>query len=240
MRLTKQILEAVNRGIQLALDDYEDNELNGSLSQHDDVIDSEDVIKISMEKSKFNEAIQHLYKLKLTKEDLITLAQTSNKYGFKHMFDDKEILSEVIKYISYIDPNTDLNWIDVSNITDMSELFYRLNVTTNFDVSKWDVSHVETMKGMFSNCIGFNCDISKWNVSSVKNMSYMFYKCHSFNQDLSQWDVSGVKDMEYMFCESNMSHDISNWDVSSVEFYRGFADNISKFPIFCRPKFNRN
>jgi len=63
----------------------------------------------------------------------------------------------------------------------MSELFYRMNITTNFDVSRWDVSHVETMKGMFSNCIGFNCDISKWNVSSVKNMSYMFYKCHSFN-----------------------------------------------------------
>ena len=45
MKQYKQILEAINRGIQLALDDYEDNELNSSLSQHNDVIDSEDVIK---------------------------------------------------------------------------------------------------------------------------------------------------------------------------------------------------
>lgn len=45
MKNYKQILEAVNRGIKLALDDIEDSELNGSLSQHNDVIDSEDVIK---------------------------------------------------------------------------------------------------------------------------------------------------------------------------------------------------
>ena len=45
MKNYKQILEAINRGIQLALDDYEDNEPNSSLSQHSDVIDSEDVVK---------------------------------------------------------------------------------------------------------------------------------------------------------------------------------------------------
>ena len=45
MKNYKQILEAVNRGIKLALDDFEDNEPNSSLSQHNDVIDSEDVIK---------------------------------------------------------------------------------------------------------------------------------------------------------------------------------------------------
>ena len=40
-----KILEAVNRGIQLALDDIEDNELIGSTSQYNDVIYAEDVIK---------------------------------------------------------------------------------------------------------------------------------------------------------------------------------------------------
>ena len=45
MKNYKQILEAINRGIQLALDDYEDNEPNSSISQHNDVIDSDDVIK---------------------------------------------------------------------------------------------------------------------------------------------------------------------------------------------------
>ena len=45
MKLTKHILEAVNRGIQLALDDFEDNEPNSSLSQKSDIINTEDVIK---------------------------------------------------------------------------------------------------------------------------------------------------------------------------------------------------
>ena len=44
MKNYNKILEAINRGIYLALDDYEDNEPNSSLSQHNDVIDSEDVI----------------------------------------------------------------------------------------------------------------------------------------------------------------------------------------------------
>ena len=52
LKLSNKILEAVNRGIQLALDDYDDNEPNSSLSQHNDVINSEDVIKQRIELNK--------------------------------------------------------------------------------------------------------------------------------------------------------------------------------------------
>ena len=45
MKNYNKILEAVNRGIKLALDDFEDNELIGSTSQYNDVINAEDVIK---------------------------------------------------------------------------------------------------------------------------------------------------------------------------------------------------
>ena len=45
MKNYNKILEAVNRGIKLALDDFEDNELIGSTSQYNDVIYAEDVIK---------------------------------------------------------------------------------------------------------------------------------------------------------------------------------------------------
>ncbi len=43
MKNYKQILEAINKGIQLALDDIEDIKDNSSISQTSDVIDSEDV-----------------------------------------------------------------------------------------------------------------------------------------------------------------------------------------------------
>lgn len=57
------------------------------------------------------------------------------------------------------------------------------------DISEWDVSNVETMKGMFRNCPNFSGNLSKWNVSKVWNMSFMFANTYRFNSDISNWDV---------------------------------------------------
>ena len=51
-RFNKQILEAINKGIQLALDDYQNIETNNSISQNNDVIDNKDIIKQKIELSK--------------------------------------------------------------------------------------------------------------------------------------------------------------------------------------------
>ena len=73
----------------------------------------------------------------------------------------------------------------------------------NPDVSKWDVSNVTNMYGMFCKCsgAGFNPDVSKWDVSKVTDMGFMFYDCYgaAFNPDVSKWDVSRVTDMRFMF-----------------------------------------
>ena len=55
---------------------------------------------------------------------------------------------------------------DVSQVTDMSGLFYMKN-TFNDNISNWDVSNVTNMLDMFSNATAFNQDISSWNVSNV-------------------------------------------------------------------------
>ena len=44
----------------------------------------------------------------------------------------------------------DLNFIDTSEITDMSNLFE--DIRHNFDVSSWDVSNVTNMSAMFFFC----------------------------------------------------------------------------------------
>ncbi|VVU95080.1 Mycoplasma protein of unknown function, DUF285 [seawater metagenome] len=69
-------------------------------------------------------------------------------------------------------------------------------------ISKWDVSQVTDMLELFAEKADFNDDISEWDVSSVTNMSGMFHKATSFNGDISSWDVSSVTNMESMFNEA--------------------------------------
>ena len=66
----------------------------------------------------------------------------------------------------------DLNFIDTSKITNMSNLF--MNCEYDIDVSNWDVSNVTTTFCMFVGCKKFNSDLSNWDVSNVKNMNNMF------------------------------------------------------------------
>ena len=92
----------------------------------------------------------------------------------------KEELREQIKIaIDKQGPNVDLEYLDVSEITDMSELFVGLTVCW-VGVLSWDVSKVTTMKAMFKGC---NClylcpnSLMYWNVSKVTDMSEMFSGC---------------------------------------------------------------
>ena len=64
------------------------------------------------------------------------------------------------------------------------------NISSNYDISNWDVSSVTDMSSMFRYSL-FNGDISGWDVSSVTNMDYMF-KESQFNQDLYSWSVTNV------------------------------------------------
>ena len=121
---------------------------------------------------------------------------------------NKKHLQELIdEAIDKYGTRCDLNFIDVSNITDMSRMFECSDF--NGDISKWDVSKVKDMTGMFEDSY-FNGDISKWNVGKVKNMSFMF-SYSLFNGDISKWDVSNVKNMSNMFWDSKFNGDISKW-----------------------------
>ena len=91
-----------------------------------------------------------------------TVVQPKNKVELK------KIIEETIKEQG---DKCDLNFIDTSKITDMSELFY--NTKFNGDISKWDVSYVGDLSDMFYNS-EFNGDISKWDVSDAINMDTMF------------------------------------------------------------------
>jgi len=133
-----------------------------------------------------------------------------------------------------------LNWVDVSDITNMVSLFstqhYRIPTSGNiaceiqyctcydsYDVNSRESDKIEDY-GRFIRKLGcpweivdyFNGDISLWDVSNVRTMEGMFTGCR-FNGDISGWDVSNVENMEGMFGGSSFNQDISKWDVSNVE-----------------------
>ena len=119
----------------------------------------------------------------------------------------KELKKLIDQRIKEQGPDCNLNDIDVSEIKDMSALFY--NSEFNGDISLWSTSKVMFMDGMFERS-EFNGDISKWDVSNVKDMHSMFYNS-SFEGDISKWNVSRVKDMSYMFVGSPLEGNEPEW-----------------------------
>ena len=124
------------------------------------------------------------------------LINKNSKIVYNYYPKTKEELKDIInKRIESEGNDCNLNDIDTSNITDMSDLFEYSDFNGN--ISNWDVSNVTNMASMFFDS-EFNGDISKWDASNVENMHGMFLRS-TFNGDISTWDVSNVKYMGRMF-----------------------------------------
>lgn len=118
------------------------------------------------------------------------------------------------------------NW-DVSNVKDMTCMFYGAGKMTYYDVSNWDVSKVESMNHMF--CDNFrlkSLDLSRWDVSCVKTIYSMFDDAQSLTTigDISHWNTSSLIDaggwLNYAtsFVGNNSGTlDLSGWDTSNLK-----------------------
>ena len=142
--------------------------------------------------------------------------------------------NKFFKYEKFI-PTIDLNSICTTEVTSMSDILFGVNKWWNYDVSGWDVSNVEDMRGMFEGCAYFDCDLSSWgpHLGKVKSMASMFKECYRFKHSLSNWDVSSVEDMSHMFEECiAFDQPIDGWDVRKVQdmtrmFYKAMIFNQS-------------
>jgi surface protein len=214
------------------------------------ILDDEDIlIGESISSSVFEPIVNKIiWGDELDDKDYGIISNGDNNYKVK----DRKELDIIINYFINSKLNTiSLNWLDVSNITNMSRLFSHKSFKG--DISKWNTSNVENMSYMFCQST-FNGDISNWDTSKVNDMSAMFY-LSNFNQEIGSWNVSNVKDMSNMFKGSKFNKDISQWNVSNViSMVRMFENtnfnkDISNWNVkslkstnymFCHSKFNKD
>lgn len=126
-----------------------------------------------------------------------------------------ELIRIISKFINDYGNDVDLNFIDTSEIKDMSSLF-RIFPDFNGDVDLWDVSNVKDFNAMFKDCKNLKeMNLVNWNVKKGKDFSDMFYNCKSLKTigNVSDWDISNAKFMINMFegC-SSLNLDLSNWN----------------------------
>ena len=117
--------------------------------------------------------------------------------------------------------------LDVSNVTDMTCMFYGSGQMTYYDIAGWDVSKVESMNHMF--CDNFNLrslDLSTWDVTNIKTMYCMFddnYKLKTIG-DVSHWNTASLIDVggwlngaTSFVGDNNGVLDLSGWDTRNLK-----------------------
>ncbi|MDO1501446.1 BspA family leucine-rich repeat surface protein [Winogradskyella maritima] len=121
--------------------------------------------------------------------------------------------------------NGDLDDWDVSNVTNMNNIFARAT-SFNSDLNNWDVRNVNDMDEMFANAENFNGDISDWNVGNVITMRSMFFSASAFNSNISGWNVSSVTNMDFMLNSATVfNQNLSGWATDNVVNCMQFGTN---------------
>ena len=120
---------------------------------------------------------------------------------------------------TYLLEEIDLSNFDTSQVKNMRGMFMYASNLTTLDLSNFDTSNVTDMSDMFHECTVSSLNLSNINTSNVTNMNNMFYKCYLLETlDLSSFDTSNVTDMSHMFqlCRKLTNLNIDTFDTSNV------------------------
>ena len=136
----------------------------------------------------------------------------------------------------------DLSTFDTRNVTDMNSMFASYNSLKSIDLSKFNTSKVTDMTTMFLKCDGLeSLDLSAFDTRNVTSMSQMFMDCSNLkNLNLSKFNTSKVTNMGGMFmnCGNLTSLDLSAFDTQNVTNMSSMFDGCSKLTSLDLSMFN--
>lgn len=143
---------------------------------------------------------------------------------------------------SFFPANLDLSTWDVSNVTDMSNMFQDLFSLQTLNIEGWNTSKLKKTANMFlmnDSCITSHLQsvvgIGSLDVASLLDMSHMFSACNSFDGDFSTWQPINILKLDYAFydCKSLNLSQFNDWDAyfSARTTYTGcFASDNGTLP----------
>ena len=238
----KYLLEAINRGILKGLNE---NNINLLTDLDDENIGQLDSIQAKSINNNVDFSIKHQLiraiqtgELREELKQIINDPANFDKLKGVIKANDKDHLKDLI-WIGQklLGADGNFNWIDTSEIIDMSELFKGSDF--NGDISRWDVSNVTIMYQMFMCCHYFNKPLNDWDVSNVRDMSGMFDRATEFNQPLNNWKLQdAVVTVDMFHSAYDFKQDLSSWDLrhTFVSRRRGMF-TLSKMTQKYLPKF---
>lgn len=97
--------------------------------------------------------------------------------------------------------NATLIGCDISDLTDINDIFYWCHGLISLTVDDLDTSNITKMHQAFFYCTNLeNLDLSTWVTSNVIIMTSMFEECRSLQVlNISGWDLTNTTDMTKMF-----------------------------------------
>ena len=124
-----------------------------------------------------------------------------------------------------------LEFLNTSEVKDMSWMFYRCSGLTSLDVKNFNTQNVTDMSGMFSGCEDLtSLDVSHFNTQNVTDMGAMFNDCSGLTSlDMSHFNTQNVTDMRQMFngCSGLTSLDVSHFNTQNVTYMYGMFSKCS-------------
>ena len=135
-----------------------------------------------------------------------------------------------------------IEYLNTTNVTNMSWMFSECSALTTLDVSNFDTKNVMEMSYMFGSCTKLKTlDVSSFNTQNVTDMNWMFSYCSVLTTlDLSNFDTKNVTDMSGMFsnCSALTTLDLSSFETQNVtDMSRMFKSCSALTTIYASDKF---